>query len=99
MRMRLAADLDPRPRVFLDRDTRSVNAWKVMSEVTRQPQRELLDLPDRRFLGEGVDGVFLRIGGYDVGVVALEVAAGEVSGERDADVDVLDLVHGTIWPT
>ena len=47
--------------------------------MARQPQRELLDLADGRLFGEGIDGVLLRVGRHNVGVVAFEVAAGKVA--------------------
>src|SRR4029077_13505137 len=96
--MGLPAALAPCPRILLDRDARSMNGRKFVSEMARQPQPELLDLTDRRFLGVCVDGVFLRVGRHDVGIVPFEVAARKVAGQGNADVDVLDLVHGTVRP-
>jgi hypothetical protein len=69
-----------------------MNRVKPGHEVAAEAERELLDLPDRRLLGEGEDGVLLGIGGYDVGVVAGDVDILEIAGERDADVQVAELV-------
>src|SRR5665213_1533684 len=93
--MWLPSDLDPAPRVFLNRHSRPGHGWKVVSEVMCETQRELLDLANPFFLGEGVDGVLLRVGRHDVAVVANKMAGGKVAHERDADGDVLDLVHRT----
>jgi hypothetical protein len=94
--MRLPGDFDPAPRILLDRNARAVNSWVVVREMTRKPQRELLDLSDCRLLGERVHRVLLRVRRHDVAVVAREVARGKVTRQRDADVDVLDLVHRTV---
>src|SRR5215469_15945909 len=57
-----------------------------------EPERELLDLAHPVLLGEGVDGVLLRVGGDDLGVVAAQVRVGEVAAQRARHVQVLDLV-------
>src|ERR1700730_11694580 len=96
--MRLTANLDPGPFVFLDRDACPVHGWKVVREMARQPQGELLDLAHGRLLGEGEDRVLLGVRRNDVAVVPGEVAGGKVTGQRNADADVFDLVHRTFRP-
>jgi len=64
-------------------------AW--MREVAGQPQRELLDRPHPG-PGERVHGVLLRVGRQHSRVVAGQVGAGHVAGQRDGDVEVGDLV-------
>src|SRR5580693_8230539 len=76
-------------------DTTQAEPPSIVTSVVRAPppaQRELLDLAHPVLLGEGVDGVLLRISGDDLGVVADQVRVGEVATQRARHVQVLDLV-------
>jgi hypothetical protein len=65
---------------------------EVVHEVPGQAQPEVLDLADRRLLGKGVHGALLGVGQDQVGVVAAQVDVGQVAGQGEADVEVLELV-------
>ena len=73
---------DPVPAVLLDGDLRPGHPLEVVHEVPAQPEPEVLDLTHPVLLGEGVDGVLLRVGGDDLGVVAGQVGVGEVAAQR-----------------
>ena len=79
-RPRRLDDLHPRPR---DR---------AAEEVPREPRRERLGRPDRELLGEGVDGVLLRVRGQHGGVVALQVHRFELAREGHRDRQVPEFV-------
>jgi len=91
-----AVDRDAVPAVLLDADLRAGHPLEVVHEVPAEPKREFLDLAHPVLLGEGVDGVLLRIGGDDLGVVADQVGVGEVAAQRGGHVQVLDLVPVTV---
>lgn len=96
--MRFAVDADALPAVLLDPDARAGDVAELAGEVPAEAQREVLDLADRLLLGEGVDGVLLRVGGHHVGVVAGEVGAFEVSPQRGGHGEVAEFVHRTRAP-
>ena len=91
-----AVHRDPVPAVLLDGDLRAGHPLEVVHEVPAQAEPELLDLAHPVLLGEGVDGVLLRVGGDDLGVVAGQVGVGEVAAQRGGHVQVLDLVPVTV---
>jgi hypothetical protein len=82
------------PPVLLDLDPRTGEGGVLRDEVPSEPQPELLDLANTVLLGEGEDGVLLRVRRQDVGVVAGQVRGVEVAGKRDAHVEVGQLVRG-----
>ena len=92
MWVRPSADSNARPLVFLDCHPRATDRFKAGGEVASQADPKLLTLPHRRFLGEREHGVLLRVGRHHLGVVAGDMAGLEVTGERDADHEVFDLV-------
>ena len=65
----------------------------VDGEMSREPQRKLLDLADSPLLGERVNGVLLGVGCNDLAVVSGEVARGKIPCQGHADIDVLDLMQ------
>lgn len=61
--------VDALPRVLLDVDVRLGHVPIRAEEVLHEQQRKLLGTADAVLLGQQIDGVLLRIGGHDVGVV------------------------------
>ena len=64
----------------------------ALEKVVHQRQPEVLDAPPQVVLCQGVTGIPHRIRGERVGVVALHVDGFEVAFERDAYVEVPDLM-------
>src|SRR5215510_11523158 len=87
-----ATDLDVRPWVLLDLHSGLSDRPAGSHEVPGQPERELFDLPDRRFFCEGEHCVFLSVRGEDVCVVTPKMGGFEVAGQSNADAELSDLV-------
>lgn len=75
--------VDALPRVLLDVDVRLGHVPVLVEEVPHQQQGELLRTADTVLLGQQIDGVLLRIGGNDIGIVTCAGAKGG-GGERCA---------------
>ncbi len=87
---------DAVPPVLLDFYPGAVDPREGSDEMVTQPDREILDLADSVLAGEGVDGVFLRVRGEHVRIVAGQVRGGEVTTKRSGDVQIGDLVHRSV---
>lgn len=74
MRVRLALDVEARPAVLGYLDVRGVDVRVRGDEVVSDGCGELLGRADGVLLCEDVDGLLLRVGGYDDGVVGFGVA-------------------------
>jgi hypothetical protein len=83
------------PRVLLEPHAGPRHLRDVVDEVAGEHQTERLRLADRLAVlgGVGEDRVLHGVGRQDLGVVAGEVGVREVAGQRDADVQVDELVR------
>ena len=90
--MRPAAYRDPIP-VFLRRENVDFGDLRIVGdEMLDQVHREILDRFDRELLGQDVEGVFHRVGGEDLAIIAGDMSRLEVALELDRKSEVLNLV-------
>ncbi|SLE11974.1 Uncharacterised protein [Mycobacteroides abscessus subsp. massiliense] len=80
------------PDIFIDLDTSARHRLIVVHEVARQLEPVPLDGLDTFFLGVGIDGLLLAVGGQHLVLVAVGIGRGEIPAQRAADVEILDLV-------
>src|SRR5918992_1391218 len=88
----LAVHLDSVPQILRDLDPAARYRGAGLEEVVDQLEPEILDAPPQVVLCQGVTSVSHRIRGERVGVITLQVDGFEVAFERDAYVEVPDLM-------
>ena len=90
MVMRFSVNSHALPRVLLDVDPRFEDVTVSLNEVLRQQQGKSLWASHPMFFSQEIDGVFLRIGGYDVAVIAVYVVLLGGQSQMSVDLELLN---------
>ena len=90
--MGLAPHADTLPGLLPDVDACPIHRCELAHEMSREPDAELLDLPDR-LASEREYGVLLRVRRHDLAVVAGEMGFGEVPRQRHTYGQIPHLVQ------
>ena len=88
----LAPHADTLPGLLPDVDACPIHRCELAHEMSREPDAELLDLPDR-LASEREYGVLLRVRRHDLAVVAGEMGFGEVPRQRHTYGQIPHLVQ------
>jgi len=90
MVMRFSINSHTLPRVLLNVDPRFENVTVSLNEVLRQQQGKSLWASHPVLFSQEIDGVFLRIGGYDVAVIAVYVVLLGGQSQMSVDLELLN---------
>ena len=92
----LSIDFSSLPRVLLDVDFYLQDVTVGTQKMATEEDGELFGAGDAVFLSQNIDGILLRIGRYNVGVVAIQVVFVSRQSQVGIDLQFLDRMDWTI---